>query len=228
MAGQEDIGAARRARLASARLYLVSGATPRGGSLGEVIAAAAGGGVDVFQLREKELGDHALLALARGAGEACRAAGILFIVNDRPDIAAAVNADGVHLGQTDMPLHRARRVVGADRLVGLSTHTPAQVDAAKGVDYIGVGPVNATPTKPGRAAVGLDLVRHAAAAATVPFFAIGGIDRTNVADVVAAGATRVAVVRAIAEADDPGAAARALAAELPTARRREEAAVGPA
>ena len=228
MAGQEDIGAARRARLASARLYLVSGATPRGGALGEVIAAAAAGGVDVFQLREKELGDHALLALARGAGEACRAAGILFIVNDRPDIAAAVNADGVHLGQTDMPLHRARRVVGADRLVGLSTHTPAQVNAAKGVDYIGVGPVNATPTKPGRAAVGLDLVRHATTAATVPFFAIGGIDRTNVADVVAAGATRVAVVRAIAEADDPGAAARALAAELPTARRREEAAVGPA
>ena len=228
MAGQEEIGAARRARLASARLYLVSDATPRAGTLSEVIAAAAEGGVDVFQLREKELGDHALLALARGAGEACRAAGILFIVNDRPDIAAAVNADGVHLGQTDMPLHRARRVVGADRLVGLSTHTPVQVDAAKGVDYIGVGPVNATPTKPGRPAVGLELVRHAAGAAQVPFFAIGGIDETNVAEVVQAGATRVAVVRAIAEAENPGAAARALAAQLPTARRREEAAVGPA
>jgi thiamine-phosphate pyrophosphorylase len=228
VAGQDDTGAVRRARLASARLYLVCGASPRGRTLSEVIAAAAQGGVDIFQLREKDLGDHELLARARAAGEACRAAGVLFIVNDRPDIAAAVNADGVHLGQTDMPLHRARRVVGAERLIGLSTHTPAQIDAAKTVDYIGVGPVNATPTKPGRDAVGLDLVRHAAAEASVPFFAIGGLDETNVADVVAAGATRVAVVRAIAEAVDPGSAARALSVLLPAGRRREEAGVGPA
>lgn len=135
---------------------------------------------------------------------------MLVIINDRPDLAAAAGADGVHLGQDDMPVGEARAIVGADRLIGLSTHTPEQIDAAAGVDYVGVGPVYETPTKPGRAAVGLELVRYAADHARVPFFAIGGIEAGNVAAVRAAGAERIAVVRAVADAPDPEAAAREL------------------
>src|SRR5207302_8467505 len=131
--------------------------------------------------------------------------------NDRPDVAVAADADGVHVGQDDMAVDAARAVVGPDRLVGLSTHSPAQVDAAPdAVDYIGVGPVYETPTKPGRPAVGLELVRYAADHAPVPFFAIGGIDEASVEAVRAAGATRVAVVRALTEAREPELAARAL------------------
>jgi thiamine-phosphate pyrophosphorylase len=140
----------------------------------------------------------------------CAEHGALFVLNDRPDLAAQVGADGVHVGQDDTAVASARELVGSDRLIGLSTHTPAQVDAAAGVDYIGVGPVHATPTKPGRPAVGLELVRHAAAHAGVPFFAIGGITAGNVAAVVAAGARRVAVVRALTEAADPERAAQLL------------------
>ncbi len=142
----------------------------------------------------------------------CARHGALFVVNDDPHLAAAANADGVHVGQDDVSVAQARMLLGPDRLVGLSTHTPAQIDAAApaGVDYIGVGPVHATPTKPGRPAVGLDLVRYAAHRATVPFFAIGGIDAGNVESVRAAGAQRVAVVRALTEADDPERAAAAL------------------
>src|SRR5204863_3414829 len=136
--------------------------------------------------------------------------GALFLVNDRPDLAAACDADGVHVGQDDAPVAEARAVVGPERLVGLSTHAQAEVDAAAGVDYIAVGPVHATPTKPGRPATGLAPVSHAAAHARVPFFAIGGIDAGNLHDVMAAGARRVVVVRAIAEAADPEAAARSL------------------
>jgi thiamine-phosphate pyrophosphorylase len=210
VASHDDSGPGRRAQLARARLYLVCDAAPGGRDLAEVIGAVVQGGVDIVQLRDKRLGDHELLAVARVAREACRDAGALFVVNDRPDIAAAVDADGVHLGQADMPVHRARRVVGAERLIGRSTHTTEQVKRTASVDYIGVGPVYGTPTKPGRPAVGVELVRHAAEHATVPFFAIGGIDTTNVGDVVAAGAQRIAVVRAITEAEDPGAAASAL------------------
>jgi thiamine-phosphate pyrophosphorylase len=212
-----------RERLQHARLYFIASARPGGRELGEVLRAALAGGVDVFQLREKELADEELLAAARTARKACLEFGALFVVNDRPDIAIAADADGVHVGQDDMPVMRAREIVGPERLVGLSTHTPEQVDAASGVDYIGVGPVHATPTKEGRPAAGLELVRHAAAHATVPFFAIGGVDATNVGDVIAAGARRIAVVRAIAEADDPERAARELAGPL-----REEIGVGPA
>jgi thiamine-phosphate pyrophosphorylase len=142
-----------------------------------------------------------------------------------------VDADGVHVGQDDMSVAEARELAGPDRIVGLSTHTPAQVDAAAGVDYIGVGPVHATPTKEGRPAVGTELVRYAAAHATVPFFAIGGIDTTTIGAVVEAGARRVSVVRAIAEAADPALAARTLRAALEArdpATAREEAGVGPA
>jgi thiamine-phosphate pyrophosphorylase len=125
------------------------------------------------------------------------------ILNDRPDLALAAEADGVHVGQDDTPVDQARQIVGAERLVGLSTHSPSQIDATVGVDYIGVGPVHETPTKPGRPAVGLELVGYAAEHATVPFFAIGGISAANVAPVLGAGANRIAVVRALTDAADP-------------------------
>jgi thiamine-phosphate pyrophosphorylase len=200
----------RRARLAEARLYFIADAT----AVGEVLRAALAGGVDVFQLREKSLGDAALLRAADAASELCAEAGALFIVNDRPDVAASADADGVHVGQDDASVESARRMVGPDRLVGLSTHSPEQIAAAQGADYLGVGPVHATPTKQGRPAVGLDLVRHAAAHARVPWFAIGGLNADTLAPVIAAGAQRISVVRAIAEADDPEAAARTLRAMI--------------
>jgi thiamine-phosphate pyrophosphorylase len=134
----------------------------------------------------------------------------LLIVNDRPTVALAAGADGVHVGQNDMPLAEVRALVGGDLVVGLSTHAPGEIDAAGEADYIGVGPVHATPTKPGRPAVGLELVRYAAAHALCPFFAIGGLDADNVDAVLSAGATRVAVVRAIAQAPNPELAARTL------------------
>jgi thiamine-phosphate pyrophosphorylase len=199
----------RRERLQQSRLYLVCDRRPAG-----FLAAALRGGVDVVQLRDKTATDDELLAAAAEMRSVCHEHGALFIVNDRPDLAAAAGADGVHVGQDDVPVGQARAAVGEERLVGLSTHTPAQVDAAAGVDYIGVGPVAATPTKPGRPAVGLALVTHAAAHATVPFFAIGGIDATLARAAAAAGATRIAVVRAITQAADPQVAAAALRAAL--------------
>jgi thiamine-phosphate pyrophosphorylase len=199
----------RRARLRVARLYLVCPA-----AFGPGLEAALRGGVDVVQLRDKNASDDELLAAAASFSAACRTHGALFILNDRPELAAAAGADGVHVGQDDTPVARAWELAGEERLVGLSTHTPAQVDTAEGADYIGVGPVHATPTKPGRPAVGLELVAHAAAHATVPFFAIGGITGENLSDVTAGGATRAAVVRAITEAGDPETAARELRAGL--------------
>jgi thiamine-phosphate pyrophosphorylase len=198
----------RRERLAAAQLYFIADATAVPG----VLRAALAGGIDLFQLRDKALADDELLRVAAVARELCARAGALFVVNDRPDLAAAAGADGVHVGQDDAPVAEARAAVGPERLVGLSTHTPAQIDAAAGVDLMGVGPVHATPTKEGRAAVGLDLVRYAAARARVPWFAIGGLHAGNLAPVLDAGARRVSVVRAIAEADDPERAARTLRA----------------
>jgi thiamine-phosphate pyrophosphorylase len=211
----------RRARLDRARLYPVTGARPGGRPLADVLPAALRGGVDVFQLRMKDADDDAILAAAAIARAACTAAGALFILNDRPDLAAAVDADGVHVGQDDLPVARARVLAGPLRLVGQSTHTPAQVDAGVAADYIGVGPVHATPTKPGRPAVGLDLVAHAAAHARLPWFAIGGVAPDTLGAALAAGARRVAVVRAIAEAADPEAAARALRDALDAAARED-------
>lgn len=175
-----------------------------------MLEAALAGGVDVVQLREKRMDDTALTVLAREAVGLCAQAGALLIVNDRPEVALAAGADGVHVGQEDMPVAEVRALVGSEMLIGLSTHAPAEIDAAGGIDYIGVGPVHATPTKPGRPAVGLELVRYAAAYSPRPFFAIGGIEQANIGSVLDAGATRVAVVRAIAEAADPEAAARGL------------------
>lgn len=206
-------------RLAEAKLYLVTDTAPGGRSLDAVLRAALRGGVDIVQLRDKTAGDDALLAAAAVARAACDDAGALFIVNDRPDLALAARADGVHVGQDDLPVGAAREVLGPDAIVGLSTHTPDQLDDAHGAheeqpDYVGVGPVHATPTKPGRAAVGLELVSYAARTAAHPWFAIGGIDAASVAAVTGAGATRIAVVRAVTEAQDPEAAARQLRTAL--------------
>lgn len=217
----DDKHANRRARLAAARLYLVCDGSHGGRDLEQVLAAAIAGGVDVVQLREKHVADDVLRARASVARETCARNGALFVVNDRPQVALDVGADGVHVGQDDMPVAEARALVGDDLLIGLSTHAPAEIDAAdaaaeagEGPDYIGVGPVHATPTKLGRPAVGLGLVRYAAANARLPFFAIGGIDAGNVNDVLQTGARRVCVLRAIAQADDPERAARDLRAQI--------------
>jgi thiamine-phosphate pyrophosphorylase len=197
-----------RERLDGARLYLVCDARPR-----PFLAAALRGGVDVIQLRDKALGDDELVAAAREFRAAADEAGALFVLNDRPDLVAACSADGVHVGQDDGEPSSARAAVGPERIVGRSTHTPAQLAAAEAdpdVDYFAVGPVHATPTKPGRPAAGLSYVAHAAGAATKPWFAIGGIDTTTIGPVLEGGARRIVVVRAIAGADDPEAAARGL------------------
>jgi thiamine-phosphate pyrophosphorylase len=203
----------RAHRLAQARLYLVCGAQPGGGEPEPFLRAALAGGVDIVQLREKGASEDELLAASARFRSCCDEHGALFILNDHPDLARAAGADGTHIGQDDQPLEQARELAGDDLLVGVSSHTPAQVDAARdgGADYIGVGPVHATPTKPDQPAVGFGLIEYAAAHEhVVPFFAIGGIDRLTLAAVIAAGARRIAVVRAIVEADDPGAAAREL------------------
>jgi thiamine-phosphate pyrophosphorylase len=190
--------------LGERRLYLV---TPFRPDLADFLAAAVRGGVDVVQLREKNLPDGRLLDALAEAREITRAMGVPLVVNDRPDLAVLVAADAVHVGQDDLPPAAAARF---GLPVGVSTHRPAELAAAAGAAYAGVGPVHATPTKEGRKPAGLEYVRHAAAHAALPWFAIGGIDRTTVEDVVAAGATRIAVVRAIVDAADPEAAAREL------------------
>jgi thiamine-phosphate pyrophosphorylase len=200
----------RREWLRRARLYLVCDARPGGREPEEVLRPALQSGVDVVQLREKAGDDGEIVRAGRVFRRLCDAYDALFIVNDRPELAIACAADGVHIGQDDAPAAEVRRMMGSDALIGLSTHSQAQVDAATGVDYFCVGPVYATPTKPDYEPVGLELVRYASARASVPFFAIGGIDPGNVGDVVQAGAERVVVVRAIRDAPDAGAAARAL------------------
>jgi thiamine-phosphate pyrophosphorylase len=201
-----------RERIAGARLYLVCDARPR-----EFLAAAIRGGVDIVQLRDKTLDDEGLIRAAREFRAAADAGGALFILNDRPDLVAACGADGVHVGQEDASPSAARAAVGPDAIVGRSTHEPAQADAADAhpdVDYLAVGPVHLTPTKPGRPAAGLGYVAYAAGHVRRPWFAIGGLDGENVAEVVERGATRIVVVRAIADAPDPEAAARELRAAL--------------
>jgi thiamine-phosphate pyrophosphorylase len=201
-----------RDRIGSARLYLVCDARPRA-----FLDAALRGGVDVIQLRDKALGDDGLLAAARDFRAAADAAGSLFVLNDRADLVEACGADGVHIGQDDGSVAAARAAVGPDRIVGRSTHAPAQgaeADADPDVDYLAVGPVHATPTKPGRPAAGVGYVAWAAAHVTTPWFAIGGLDAGNLPEVTAHGASRIVVVRAIADAADPEAAARALRERL--------------
>ena len=211
MPSEPEIPAQRRREwLRRARLYLVCEARPRGRDPEELLRPVLQGGVDVVQLREKDADDADIVRAGRVFRRLCDAYDALFIVNDRPELAIACAADGVHVGQADAPPAEVRRMVGSDMLIGLSTHSPQEVDAVSGVDYFCVGPVYPTPTKPDYEPVGLDLVRHAAGRADPPFFAIGGIDPANVREVVQAGAERVAVVRAIRDAAEPGVAARAL------------------
>jgi thiamine-phosphate pyrophosphorylase len=193
---------------ADRRLYLV---TPVRVDLEGFLEAAIRGGVDIVQVRERELTDSELLRALEGVRALTHRLGVPLVVNDRPDLAVLCGADFVHVGQDDLPVDAARRFgLG----VGLSTHARREIDAA-GSDYIGVGPVFETPTKEGRAAVGVELVRYAAERARVPWFAVGGIDAANVAEVVSAGARRIAVVRAIVDSPDPERAARDLRTALP-------------
>jgi thiamine-phosphate pyrophosphorylase len=206
-----------RRRLAGARLYLCTDGRRERGDFEEFVEAALRGGVDIVQLREKGLEAREELALLEVLADAAGRHGALWSVNDRADLAATARADVLHLGQDDLPVPAARRLIGSAPLVGRSTHDRAQVDAAEvepDVDYFCVGPTWPTPTKPGRPAPGLDLIRYAAATATRPWFAIGGIDADRLDQVLDAGATRVVVVRAITEADDPEAAARSLRTRL--------------
>jgi len=204
-------GSARLERLARSRLYLVLEARPHDEDPRALLDAALRGGVDVVQLREKDLGDEELVAAAVPFRAACEEHGALFVLNDRPDLMQACGADGAHVGRTDTPVREARVLVGPDRLIGLSASTPGELAAIDGADYVGVTAF-ATPTKDDAVAGGLELVRAAARALTIPWFAIGGIEPHNVAEVAAAGAPGVAVVRAIRDADDPEQAARTLRA----------------
>jgi thiamine-phosphate pyrophosphorylase len=211
-------GLERRDRLGEARLYLCTDSRSRQGDLDDFLDAVLAGGVDVIQLREKGLEARQEIAVAERFADAARRYRALFSVNDRADVAFAVRSDVLHLGQDDLDVDLARELVGADILIGRSTHDPMQAaQAARDpeVDYFCVGPTWPTPTKPGRPAPGLPLVEEAAGLSTAkPWFAIGGISGDTLDEVLAAGAQRVVVVRAITDADDPGAAAAELARRL--------------
>lgn len=202
-----------RERIGDCRLYLVCDARPEAH-----LRAALSGGADLLQLRDKQLDDDGLIAASRAFRAAADAHGIPFVLNDRPDLVEACRADGVHVGQDDITPSEAREIVGPGAIVGLSTHAPAEFDAGEAepeVDYLAVGPVYATPTKLGRPAAGLDYVSYAAERSSGrPWFAIGGLELANLQSVTARGARRIVVVRAIADAPDPAAAARALRSEL--------------
>jgi thiamine-phosphate pyrophosphorylase len=247
LAPPEAHGPLRRERLRTARLYFVCDAQPRGEEPEALLRAALNGGVDIVQLREKELGRDEIERSAQTFRRLCDTYSALFIVNDDPYLAQSCDADGVHLGQDDMPVEEAREILGPEMIIGLSTHSKEQIAAAgdgpgqadqgrrergvlrtratedadmrrpgasSSVDYVSVGPIWETPTKAGRPGVGLGLVEHAAANAPHPFFAIGGVDPSNAAEVVAAGAHRLGVVRAIRDAAEPAAAAEALRGAL--------------
>jgi thiamine-phosphate pyrophosphorylase len=218
----------RRARFAAVHLYLVAPLVPHGRSLLDVATYAIAGGVDALQVRDKTATDDELVQALRVLRPLCDLTGTLLILNDRPDLAVAGGADGVHVGQEDQSVREAREIVGEELLVGLSTHTVAQVDLAHAggpagdpwsvPDHIGVGPIHATPTKAEALPIGTALVEHAARG-VLPFVAIGGIDADTIGAVLDAGAPRVAVVRAIADADDPRAAASLLRHAVDARRR---------
>lgn len=195
--------------LAARRLYLC---TPDRPDLASFVAACIEGGVDVVQLREKELEARALLARARVVAEVCRVFGVPFVLNDRPDLALEVGADGVHVGQDDAPVSLARRILGPDAVVGLSTHAPEELEAAlaEDVSYLSAGPVEATPTKPGRPGTGTAYVSRASARASVPVFVTGGVTPETIPGLAAAGVRHFVVVRYLTQAPDARRAARAL------------------
>ncbi|MDJ1183206.1 thiamine phosphate synthase [Roseofilum casamattae] len=192
----------RHQQLAETRLYLVTSPIE---NLLEVVEAALQGGLKLVQYRDKSSDDNERLVKVRGLRQLCDRYGALFLVNDRLDLALAVDADGVHLGQQDLPIAVAREMLGPQKIIGRSTTNPDEMKRAiaEGADYVGVGPVFATPTKPNKAAAGYDYVRYAAQHCPVPWFAIGGIDVNNFNEVLEVGAGRIAVVRAIMEAEQP-------------------------
>ncbi len=208
----------RHQKLARARLYLVTSPSDQ---LYEVVEAALQGGLPLVQYRDKEADDREKFARASRLCELCHQYGALFLVNDRIDLALAVDADGVHLGQTDAPVELARQLLGPQRLIGASTTNPEELQRAiaAGADYVGVGPVCATPTKPDKAAAGFDYVQHAAQHCPLPWYAIGGINPQNLGETIAAGAARVAVVRALMAAEQPLVVAQHMVAELARAAR---------
>lgn len=211
------LGHQRRQQLARSRLYLVTSPSEQ---LLPTVEAALQGGTSLVQYREKAADDCERLAVAQQMSALCHRYGALFIVNDRVDLALAANADGVHLGQQDLPVAAARQLLGFDRLIGRSTTNPEELQRAlaEGADYIGVGPVYETPTKPGKSAAGAEYLRYAREHATVPWFAIGGINADNLAAVLEAGAERVAVVRALMQTDQPVSVAQSLIRQLSQAQ----------
>jgi thiamine-phosphate pyrophosphorylase len=219
----EAIGDLRRQRLQWARLYFVCDAFPNERDPEPLLLAALSGGAGMIELRDR---DHPRSVIERSGRTFRRLAdtyGALFIVNDDPHLAHELHADGVHVGQDDMDSAEARGILGPDAIIGLSTHSSEQIEAAarKAIDYISVGPIWETPTKEGRPATGLELIRTAAEIAALPWFAIGGIDPENVDEVYDAGARRVCVVRAIRDAEDPRAAATTLFGAVDPAAREE-------
>lgn len=212
LAQPESVGPLRKERLRTARLYFVCDARPGGADPEALLRAALSGGVDIVQLREKRLGREEIERAAATFRRVCDTYSAPFVVNDDPELAHACDADGVHVGQDDVSAEEARELLGPDAIVGLSTHSPEQMADAAGrpVDYISAGPIWETPTKAGRPGVGLELIDHAAAHAPHPFFAIGGIDPSNAARAIEAGARRLCVVRAIRDAAEPSAVAEEL------------------
>ena len=205
-----------RRDLSGRRLYLC---TPDRPDLADFVSACIAGGVDVVQLREKHLEARSLLPRARLAGEVCRDLGVPFVLNDRPDLALEAGADGVHVGQDDAPVSLARRILGPDAIVGLSTHGPDDLAAAASEDvtYISAGPVEPTPTKPGRPGTGMGYATVASARSAVPVFVTGGVTPERIPALVAAGVRHFVVVRFLTQASDPAAAARALRDAIDTA-----------
>lgn len=212
----EAIGPLRRERLRWARLYFVCEAHPSGQDAEPLLLSALSGGAGMIELRDRDQPDHAIERSAQTFRRVADTFSALFIVNDDPFLARALDADGVHVGQDDIPAAEARAILGPEAIIGLSTHSREQIEAAhqEPVDYISVGPIWETPTKQGRPATGLELIREAATTATLPWFAIGGITPENAGEVAAAGAERICVVRAIRDALDPRAAATSLLAAV--------------
>jgi thiamine-phosphate pyrophosphorylase len=198
------------------RLYLC---TPDRPDLADFLRACLAGGVDVVQLRDKVLDARPILERAAVARDVCADAGVPFVLNDRPDLALELGADGVHVGQDDAPPALCRRILGPDAIVGFSTHAPAELDAAapEPVDYVSTGPVHETPTKAGRPGTGLAYLSYAASTTPHPFFVTGGVTPGTLPAMLEAGARRFVVVRDLTEADDPEAAARALRRIIDTA-----------
>jgi thiamine-phosphate pyrophosphorylase len=222
-AAAEGIGPLRRQRLEWARLYFVCDARPLGEGPEPLLRAALTGGTGMIELRDRENPRNAVERSGQTFRRLADTYSALFIVNDDPHLAAELRADGVHVGQEDISPAEARQILGPEAIIGLSTHSREQVEAAaeQPVDYISVGPIWETPTKEGRPATGLELIREAAKIATVPWFAIGGINAENVTEVVEAGARRICVVRAIKDAGDPAEAARALVGPVEAAANAE-------